>query len=100
MPTPITSSADIAPGDFYEDCAYHPCLCLRVLDDEVSGVSLVDESYPRSCGIGFCGVRKLTFEEAMHQKFYGPMDVEVEEQHRWWHERDPAAWTYWPYQGK
>jgi hypothetical protein len=38
MPTDVLSESDIRPGDFYEDCFYHPCLCIRVLDDEVSGI--------------------------------------------------------------
>lgn len=99
MPTPVTAESDLAPGDYYEDCAYHPCLCIRVLDDEVSGVSLVDGSCPRSCDIKHCGIRKLTLEEALHQKFYGPMDVELEDKNRWWRERDPTAWMYCPYRG-
>jgi hypothetical protein len=30
MPREIKSTAALAPGDFYEDCAYHPCLCISV----------------------------------------------------------------------
>lgn len=46
------------PGDYYEDCAYHPCLCIAV-DGQggISGISLVDGSSPRCCDIAQCGVR-------------------------------------------
>jgi len=84
MPTDVTQIGDVQPGDFYEDCAYHPCLCIRVLDEEVAGISLVDGSSPRSCDIHHCGVRKLTFDEAMQWKFYGPTDRELPDESRWW----------------
>lgn len=42
MSTDVLAESDIRPGDFYEDCAYHPCLCIRVFEDEVSGISLAD----------------------------------------------------------
>lgn len=100
MPTGVKSESDISPGEYYEDCSYHPCLCIRVYEDEVSGVSLVDGSYPRSCSIVGCGIRKLTFDEALQWKFYGPSDLEVEAERRWWFERDATAWIYCPYRGK
>jgi hypothetical protein len=53
---------DLAVGDIYEDCACHPVLCTAVdyENDDISGISLVDGSYPRSCSLRHCGVRKLT----------------------------------------
>jgi hypothetical protein len=88
MPITVTSAEDLKPGDFYEDCAFHPCLCTKVLLDggEIvfQGISLVDGSYHRECGIPGCGVRKLTFEEAIRWKFYGPADAELDEAHTWW----------------
>ena len=88
MPTPIHSPGDISPGELYEDCSFHPCLCLRVDGDEISGVSLVDGSYPRACDIGACGVRKLTLEEAQTWKLSGPQDLDdeskVSDSNRWW----------------
>ena len=96
MPITIEKEADIQPGDFYEDCSFHPCLCLRVEDDEVSGISLVDGSYPRSCSIVGCGIRKLTYEEALQWKFYGPKDTELESKNRWWPLNDELAKLYVP----
>lgn len=62
----------IQPGDIYEDCAYHPCLCTEVEDEgddiSVSGISLIDGSYPRPCSLNHCGVIKMTLEEAWHRK--------------------------------
>ena len=77
MATRVQSEADIAPGDYYKDCGYHPCLCIRVLGDEVSGVSLADGSFPRNCPVAGCGIRKLSFEEAVYWRFRGPPDAEV-----------------------
>jgi hypothetical protein len=65
------------PGDYYEDCSLHPCLCTEV--DEhggISGISLIDGSSPRSCDIVRCGVRKLTLDEVMLWKRKGPQDLD------------------------
>ena len=51
-------------GDIYEDCAYHPVRCEEVDGDDISGVSLIDGSRPRSCSINHCGVVRLNDEEA------------------------------------
>src|SRR5688572_5289037 len=83
MPTKLTSPKDLAPGDYYEDCSYHPCLCMEVdicdegRDAMISGVSLVDGTFPRGCSFVGCWPRKLSFEEAMRWKFLGPPDVEL-----------------------
>ncbi|MDO8651171.1 MAG: hypothetical protein Q7R66_03155 [Undibacterium sp.] len=72
--------ADLAlgVGDVYEDCAYHPVLCIGISyeEDEIWGVSLIDGSQPRSCSLRHCGVRKLTIEEAWKIKKEWPPDAE------------------------
>jgi hypothetical protein len=90
MPTKLTSPKDLAPGDYYEDCFYHPCLCTDVdvsdggRDAEISGVSLVDGTFPHSCCFRGCSPRRLTFEEAMRWKFFGPADVDLPTDKQWW----------------
>lgn len=65
------------PGDIYECCSFHPCLCLGVDNEErtIWGISLVDGSYPRSCDLDSCGVRKLSLEEAFSWKQNGPKEL-------------------------
>lgn len=57
----------IAVGDIYEDCFYHPVLCTSAdyQEDELSGISLIDGSSPRSCSPSHCGPVRLTVEEAV-----------------------------------
>jgi hypothetical protein len=64
----------LAVGDIYEDCACHPVLCVSVdyETDEIFGVSLIDGTYPRSCSLRRCGVRKLSVEEAWEIRRKGP----------------------------
>lgn len=54
----------IRPGDIYEDCQYHPVLCLENVAGDLAGISLIDGSGPRCCSQFHCGVRKLTLREA------------------------------------
>ena len=88
MQKPRLKTATISPGDLYEDCSYHPCVCLGAGDGAVWGVSLVDGSYPRTCDIGVCGVRKLTPEEAWSIRVGGPTDSRIRRRiapsARWW----------------
>jgi len=88
MPERIKSEKDIRVGDFFEDCAYHPCLCIAVGgdcdEDGVEGISLVDGSGPRCCSERHCGLRLLTVEEAIHWKFHGPADQKLKLKDRWW----------------
>jgi hypothetical protein len=87
MPTSVDSAADLSPGDFYEDCHYHPCLCTEVLVDgdiSISGISLVNGSHPRGCSIPGCDVRKLSLEEALHWRFHGPSDATLPVEKQWW----------------
>ena len=78
------------PGDLYEDCAYHPVLCLGAdyENDDLWGISLVDGSYPRSCSFIHCGVRKLTPKQAWLIKTRGPIDAKdrkkIPAERRWW----------------
>ncbi|QKW44457.1 hypothetical protein [Streptomyces microflavus] len=50
--------AGIRVGDIYEDCSFHPVFCTEIDDDGgvvLSGISLIDGSYPRSCDAQHCG---------------------------------------------
>ena len=82
---------DFAPGDYYEDCSFHPCLCVAV-DGQggISGISLIDGSAPRSCDINHCGVRKLTLDDVMLWRRKGPQNLE----HPWTPLPDKQWW--WP----
>ena len=100
MSDPTTRKLEILPGDIYEDCAYHPVLCILVSeeDDEIAGISLIDGSYPRSCSLVHCGVRKLSVLEALRWKFHGPDDlpaeVEFEPCHKWWRDDELTAMPF------
>jgi len=87
MPRKITSELDIHVGDIYEDCAFHPCLCVKVGDEGdpecVHGISLVD-ARTRCCSARQCGVRILTVEEAIQWKYHGPADESLEPSEQWW----------------
>jgi hypothetical protein len=78
----VSHPGDIQPGDLFEDCRYHPCLCYDISDDGMAifGISLVDGS-TWQCSITHCGVRKLTPAEAWHWKSEGPADVAGEQSH-------------------
>jgi len=87
MPRHIKSETEIRVGDYYEDCAFHPCLCISVGadgdEDGLEGFSLVNGGV-RSCSARHCGVRLLTVEEAIHWKLHGPADQKLEPKDRWW----------------
>lgn len=82
------SEPEFKPGDIYEDCAFHPCLCTRFEEYNIEGISLIDGSMPRSCDIDHCGVRKLTLEEALRIKANGPLDPAdrklIPADKKWW----------------
>jgi hypothetical protein len=88
MPILLADAAELKPGDFYEDCAYHPCLCTATDMGMVEGISLADGSYPRQCGVPQCGVRKLSLAEAIQWRFSGPPDlppdVEMTDVRKYW----------------
>jgi hypothetical protein len=85
MPQLVKRAGEIVPGDLFEDCRYHPCLCFEVDEDGIAvfGISLVDGSTWQCCILN-CGVRKLTLGEAWQWKSQGPPDVEIEPEGRWW----------------
>jgi hypothetical protein len=95
MPIRVKSADELQPGHFYEDCAYHPCLCISSGMEMVDGISPVDGSFPRNCGVPQCSVRKLTAEEAIKWRLFGPPDAPPElkmadEQKYWLKSRDYA----------
>ena len=61
----------IKSGDFYEDCRYHPVLCVKAdyspRGDELRGISLVDGNIG-SCSPRHCGPVKLTPDEAIERR--------------------------------
>jgi hypothetical protein len=83
-----TLNMQFDPGDLYEDCAYHPCLCVgvSVADDEIWGISLIDGSYPRSCSLNHCDVRKVGVEEAWEIK---QRYIRRNGQDGWWEPAQP-----------
>ncbi len=72
----VQAELQLAPGDLYEDCFFHPVVCVEVDydHDSISGVSLIDGSYPRNCSMRFCGVRKLSVAEAWEIRQHGALD--------------------------
>jgi hypothetical protein len=87
----VNKPGDIRPGDFFEDCAYHPCLCTSAgftskrefRKDDVEGISLVDGRIV-NCSIRHCGLRKLTLKEAIAWKLSGPKRIPQEIEKKWW----------------
>jgi hypothetical protein len=59
-------------GDFYEDCRYHPMLCVWRDDDMLTGVSLVDGKIG-CCSASHCGVQKLDKYDAVYLRLCGPL---------------------------
>ncbi|MFJ3536524.1 hypothetical protein ACIPQA_13765 [Streptomyces sp. NPDC090109] len=58
----------IQVGDIYEDCSFHPVLCTAVDDVAgvvLSGISLIDGSFPRSCDALYCGPIHIRVEEVV-----------------------------------
>lgn len=100
MPSEVRDATELKPGDYFEDCAFHPCLCISSDMGMVEGISLVDGSYPRQCGVPQCGVRRLTPEEAITWKFYGPPDVppelEMTEEQKYWLKYRADSLIPWP----
>ncbi|CBG71820.1 hypothetical protein SCAB_47661 [Streptomyces scabiei 87.22] len=60
--------AGIRVGDIYEDCSFHPVLCTEIDDDGwvvLSGISLIDGTFPRSCDAQHCAPVRIPVEEVM-----------------------------------
>lgn len=62
----------IKKGDFYMDCACHPCLCTKADGYDVEGISLVDGSKPRFCSVKSCRPRRITALGAIRIRMHGP----------------------------
>jgi hypothetical protein len=63
--------AGIRVGDVYEDCFFHPVLCTEIDDDGwvvLSGISLIDGTFPRSCDAQYCAPIRIPVEEVMAVK--------------------------------
>lgn len=60
---------EFRPGDFYEDCRYHPMVCVEVLDDEdeLTGIDLLTGALG-SCSVAHCGPVKLSPAEAVERR--------------------------------
>lgn len=52
------------PGSFYLDHGNEPCVLVRLHDDMLTGVSLVDGRLIGGCSIYACGPEHVTEEEA------------------------------------
>lgn len=63
------AALEFKPGVIYEDCAYHPCLCIEAdyENDYMRGISLIDGTI-RGCSIFNCGPWVMTVEQALHTK--------------------------------
>jgi hypothetical protein len=62
----LRKDPEIKPGMIYEDCSFHPVLCTELHDDEsVSGISLIDGSYPRTCSTKSCGIVPLAIGDVI-----------------------------------
>lgn len=65
----LIAEREIRPGDFYEDCRYHPMVCVdNYRGDDLRGVSLITGMGPSSCSMFHCGVVKMTEKEALERK--------------------------------
>ncbi|HEX2756229.1 MAG TPA: hypothetical protein VHM48_12235 [Candidatus Limnocylindrales bacterium] len=61
----------VQPGDFYEDCRYHPVICIEAdyseEGDELRGISLVDGGIG-SCSPRHCGPVKMSAAETIERR--------------------------------
>lgn len=69
----IRDMSKIKLGEFFENCAFHPMVCVSVDEeaDDIVGISLIDGEI-RGCSLSMCGVRKLTLEEVVRIRCLGP----------------------------
>lgn len=61
----------ISRGDYYEDCGYHPRICIYASNTDIQGVSLVDGTIS-DCSIRYCRPKKITQEAAIRIRTFGP----------------------------
>ncbi|MBC8427330.1 MAG: hypothetical protein H8D97_00415 [Proteobacteria bacterium] len=90
------SKVDLFPGDFYEDCRYHPMLCISLdrVDGELIGLSLIDSKF-RRCSYYHCGIQKLTPKQALYWRINGPEFTNVGIS-----EGEESKFSYWKEQNK
>lgn len=90
MTSEIVSKDDIKPGEIYEDSYGHPCVCVHITD-EISGISLIDGSYPRTENISEQKLIKLSSTEAWEWRINGPAQKPVAPAFRWWEQKPPEC---------
>lgn len=93
MPIPVNQPGQLAQGDWFEDCRYHPCMMVESDMESPGDVIMVSICAPwlwlrknyvpfpelvlpkGTCSIWHCGLRKLTPQEALDFAINGPPDV-------------------------
>ena len=86
MPQKVPETGIIVLGDYYESCSFHPCICIEIDETgrNIEGISLVDGGI-QSCSVIYCGLRKLTLEEAITWKKDGPKEIDdIQIENKWW----------------
>jgi hypothetical protein len=65
----MSESDRIHTGEFYEDCRYHPMLCVEADydNDELVGISPITGDIG-SCSPTHCGVEELTVSQAIERR--------------------------------
>jgi len=81
----INSPGMICIGEYFESCDFQPCICISVDESgrNIEGISLID-GHIQSCSAVHCGIRKLSFQEAIYWKLNGPQGLQVEVENKWW----------------
>lgn len=79
----ISAERSIRPGDIYEDCNYHPVICIENDRGDLLGISMIDGSGPRGCSMFHCGVVKLSIKKATEIK-QNWSDEYVDRMHSYW----------------
>jgi hypothetical protein len=88
----------IKVGDIYEDCSYHPVLCLESDGFDVAGISLFDHSQPRSCSVKHCGVRKMSAQEVAIRLSHKDQWLTAEKEFQKTH--DPSVYAHLDFLGR
>ena len=71
---------NIQIGEFYEDCRYHPMLCLGKDGEDLTGLDLIDGTEGWGCSERHCGVIRLTIQEAALRKSAWPQWLDAYKQ--------------------